>query len=146
MTTTSSITRRVLAVPLSLLLLLLAPALSSNALADAQQAVPSSHVVSPSELQQDLATRAADRQAKVTTLENVLSTAKARQALKSTGMNYEEVRRAVPLLSNEQLARLSARAESAQDRFRAGALTNQQLTYIIIALATAVIILVIVKA
>lgn len=132
-------------VSLMSLVLLLAPALSQSALAGpTQTAGPSLHVVSSAALRRDLDTSIAKRQHNVARLQNFLSTAKARHVLKSAGMNYEEVSRAVPLLSSRELARLSARAEMAHQRFRAGALTNQQLTYIIIALATAVIILVIV--
>lgn len=145
MSITRSIATRALVIPVSALLLL-APALIPGALADGQQAVASNHVVSSSALQEDLAARAAQRQAEVATIKNFLSSPKARHVLKSSGMNYEEVTRAVPLLSNAQLAKLSARAANAQVRFRAGALNTQQITYIIIALATAVIILVIVKA
>jgi hypothetical protein len=128
-------------------LLLLAPVLSQSALANAQQAAePAPHVVSPAQLQQDLASSAAKRRANVAALQDFLSTPSARRALKSAGMNYEVLRHAVPLLSSQELARLSARADRAQRRFEAGALNNQQLTYIIIALATAVIIIVIVKS
>lgn len=134
-------------VSLMSLFLVLAPGLSQSALADAQQATQSpQHVVSSAELQQDLTAAAAKRQAHIATLENFLSTAKAQRLLKSAGMNDQVVRRAIPLLSSQELASLSARAETANHQFRAGALTNQQLTYIIIALATAVIIIVIVKA
>ena len=127
--------------------LVFAPALSQSALADTQQAArPSEHVVPSAELQQDLAAASAKRQTHIAALENFLSTARAKRVLKSAGMNYQVVRHAIPLLSSHELARLSARAETENRRFRAGALTNQQLTYIIIALATAVIIIVIIKA
>lgn len=146
MSATRSI-RKCLFVSLLSAVLLLAPALSQIALAaPPQSAEPSPYVVSPAQLQRDLDAAAAKRQANIAALQNFLSTPKARHALKSAGMNYQEVRRAVPLLSSQELARLSARAGKAQKQFVAGALTNQQITYIIIALATAVIIIVIVKA
>ena len=49
-------------------------------------------------------------------------------------------------MSDEDLARLAAQSEKLQKDVAAGALTNQQITYILIALGTAVIILVIVAA
>jgi len=49
-------------------------------------------------------------------------------------------------LSDEELARLAARTEKVRKDFAAGALTNQQITYIIIALATALIVVIIVVA
>lgn len=134
-------------VSLMSLTLLMAPALSQAALANVQpEAEPPQHVVPAAQLQRDLAAISAKRKAQIATLENFLSTPRARHALQSAGMNYKVVRRGVPLLSSRQLASLSARAAKANHRFRAGALTNQQLTYIIIALATAVIVIVIVKA
>ena len=54
--------------------------------------------------------------------------------------------KAIATLSPDELARLSARTTEIQNDFAAGALTNEQLTYIVIALATAVIVLIIVKA
>jgi len=50
------------------------------------------------------------------------------------------------MLNDQELARLAARAEKANSDFAAGSLTNQELTYIVIALGTAVLILVIVAA
>lgn len=48
--------------------------------------------------------------------------------------------------TEKELAELSRRAEDPGQKVVGGALTNQQLTYIVIALATAVIILVIIAA
>jgi hypothetical protein len=66
--------------------------------------------------------------------------------LSSTGIEYRKVERALAQLEDEELARLAARADKVRRDFEAGSLTNQQITYIIIALATAVLILVIVAA
>jgi hypothetical protein len=70
----------------------------------------------------------------------------AEKAIKRAGFDRNTVVRAVATLSDDELSRLSARAERAQQDLAAGALSNQELTYIVIALATAVIILVIVAA
>jgi hypothetical protein len=53
--------------------------------------------------------------------------------------------RAVPMLSDAELAQLSSRIDSAQTDFAAGALDNEHITYIIIALAAAVIVLVLIR-
>lgn len=47
-----------------------------------------------------------------------------------------------PLLDEWELASLTARAEEPADDVAGGSLTNQQLTYIVIALAAAVIVLI----
>jgi hypothetical protein len=121
-------------------------AAAQAAQAAATQAKSPQHAVSLADLQKDVAASAATRQANEAKIENFLSTPQAREAMKKGGINYEAVKQAVPQLSADELASLGARADKAQKQFEAGALTNQQLTYIIIALATAVIIIVILKA
>jgi len=127
-------------------LMILAPAFSPAAMAQTPKGQSEQHVVSSADLQKDVATAAAARQANEAKVEAFLSTPRARQELRKVGMNYQVVQRAVPQLSQEELASLAARADKAQREFAAGALTNQQLTYIIIALATAVVVILIVKA
>ena len=104
------------------------------------------HAVSLTDLQKDVAASAATRQTNEAKIEKFLSTPQAREAMKKAGINYELVKQSVPQLSAAELAKLAARADQAQQQFAAGALTNQQLTYIIIALATAVLIIVIFTA
>ena len=62
------------------------------------------------------------------------------------GMKSSKIEKAFPQLSDEELARLALQTDKIQNDLAAGALTNQQLTYMTIALATAVIILIIVAA
>ena len=119
--------------------------------AQAGQAAPTQskspqHAVSLADLQKDVAASATARQANEAKIENFLSTPQAREAMKKAGINYEVVKQSVSQLSPDELASLAARADKAQMQFQAGALTNQQLTYIIIALATAVLIVVIFTA
>ncbi|HKQ87768.1 MAG TPA: hypothetical protein VJS43_13475 [Candidatus Acidoferrales bacterium] len=100
------------------------------------------HVVSSADLQKDVANAAQVRQDRIAKIDKFLSTEQARRALKASNMDYDVVRNGVSTLSDDELARLSARADQAQKDFAAGALTNEQITYIIIALAAAVIVLV----
>jgi len=102
------------------------------------------HVVPLSELHREAAAATASRQGNVAKLEHFFSSETARQALHAVKIDGDQVKTALPLLSDEELAQLAARADQTQADFAAGALTNQQITYILIALATAVIILVIV--
>lgn len=119
------------------------PAVAQSA---ATQTKAPQHAVSLADLQKDVAASAATRQANEAKIENFLSTPQAREAMKKAGINYEVVKQSVSQLSPDELASLAARADKAQMQFQAGALTNQQLTYIIIALATAVLIIVIFTA
>lgn len=104
------------------------------------------HVVPTEELNRQAVAASASRQANRVTLEKFLSSKPARQALQKARLNGAQVTRSVSLLSDDELARLAARAQKAQSDFAAGALSNQELTYIVIALGTAVLILVIVAA
>jgi len=126
--------------------MVLIPTTAEAAQAAATQTKSPQHAVSLADLQKDVAASAAVRQANEAKIEKLFATPQAREAMKKAGMNYEVVRQAVPQLSADELAQLASRADKAQKQFEAGALTNQQLTYIIIALATAVIIILIFKA
>jgi hypothetical protein len=102
------------------------------------------HVVSPAELQQATASVARTRQQNITKVEKFFSSERAAKALKSAHLDPTQIKKAVPSLSDQELARLASRADKAQKDFAAGALTNQQITYILIALGTAIIVLILV--
>jgi hypothetical protein len=104
------------------------------------------HIVPLSELRQDVISASKTRRANVSTVEKFLSSATAEKAMNRAGLDRNKVVKAVATLSDDELAQLTARADRAQQDFAAGALSNQELTYIVIALATAVIILVIINA
>ena len=59
---------------------------------------------------------------------------------------HRRVQTAVATLNSDELARLAARTNQLQQDFAGGALNSQQTTYAIIALATAVLVLLIVAA
>jgi len=104
------------------------------------------HVVTAADLQSELSKSAATRQANLAKVRNFLSSEPARKALKSAKIDQQKVEKAVPYLSDEELARLAARTDKVQRDMAAGALNNQQITYILIALGTAVLVLILVKA
>ncbi len=104
------------------------------------------HVVSSADLHSEVLAATGKREADVARVHKFFSSEPASKALKSAGMDPSEVRQAAATLSDEELSRLASRALAFEKDFAAGALTNQQLTYIVIALGTAVLILVIVAA
>ena len=104
------------------------------------------HVVAPAELHQELLGAAQARQGNVAKIEHFLSHEAVQKAMKTTGMDATKVTRAVSLLSDEELARLAVRASKVEADFAAGALNNQQITYILIALGTAIVVLLLVHA
>jgi len=104
------------------------------------------HLVPSTDVRQQLTDREQSRAQKVEQLTEFFQSPTATQVLAKAGMDAAEVSEAVSSLDNEALESLSARALNAQSDLSAGALNNQQLTYIIIALGTAVLILVIVAS
>jgi hypothetical protein len=102
-------------------------------------------VVTPGELRQALVAAAAIRKGNLDTVQTFFSSGQARRALKSARIDPERVGKAAAALSADELADLAARTRKIQNDFAAGALTNQQLTYIVIALGTAVLVLLIVS-
>jgi hypothetical protein len=103
------------------------------------------HVVSPVEIQRDAAGASAARQQHVQQLNGFLSSSEAQQALKSAHMDPQEVKNAVGQLDDEDLARLSARAEKAQQKFAAGSLSDRDLLIILVAVAALILIIVAVR-
>ena len=104
------------------------------------------HVVTLAEVHAAAVAAGQQRQENISRIERFFSGEPAEKALQTVHLSGSQIRTAIASLDNEELARLAARAEKANSDFAAGALTNQELTYIVIALGTAVLILVIVKA
>jgi hypothetical protein len=104
------------------------------------------HVVSPADLQKEVRAAAEARQANLAKVERLFSAEPVKKALTTAKIDPAKVGKAVSILTDEELARVAAQADRMQADLAAGALTNQEITYILIALATAVVILVIVEA
>jgi peptidoglycan hydrolase CwlO-like protein len=103
------------------------------------------HVVSPHEIQKDAAGASAARQQHVQQLDGFLSSKEAQQALKSAHMDPQEVKSAVQQLDDDDLARLSARAENAQREFAAGNLSDRDLLIVLVCVAALILIIVAVR-
>ncbi len=103
------------------------------------------HVVTSGELQTAVLDQARARQGNLSKLHDFFSSGPAVRALKRARFDPVKIEHALPQLDDEDLARLAARTGRVQQDLAAGALNNEQLTYIIIALATAVIVLIIVE-
>ena len=120
----------------SLSLLLLIPA----TLAAQTQAV------TPSQLQEAMRGAAKTQEKNRNDVQEFFSSEVGRKALKAGKIDYQRVQSGVATLSPEELARLAARTNQLKQDFAGGALNGQQTTYAIIALATAVFVLIIVAA
>jgi hypothetical protein len=116
------------------------------ALVAPQAALATQQVVTPAELHQRLVQAGQARQQNLERVERVFASPAAQPALAATGMDAKSFRQAAATLSDAELERLAQRAAQAERDFAAGQLTSQQITYILIALVTAVVILIIVVA
>jgi hypothetical protein len=102
--------------------------------------------VSPSEMRQVIIDKARTRQKNLDAVRSFFASEHARAALKTGKVDIQKVDQAVATLSPDELARLAERTNRIQADFAGGALTNQELTYIVIALAAAVVVLIAVAA
>jgi hypothetical protein len=109
-------------------------------------AAPEDHVVPLVEMERQISSALNQRPANLARVESFLSLDTVQQAIRKSKLDAGQVRTAVRLLGDDELARLASQTDRVRADLAAGALSNQQLTYIVIALATAVIILVIVVA
>lgn len=109
----------------------------------ARTADQDTHIVSPTQLQQQVQTASAVRQKNIDSLTQFLSSPTAVKAMKSHQIDSGKVTSAIPTLSDSELADLSARAASAQQDFAAGRLDNNTLLIIILVLVAVILIAVI---
>lgn len=107
-----------------------------------QHLVAQSHLVSPAELQKATIATTEARQHNIETIRQFLSTPAADKALKQAKIDAQQVRQAVGSLSDEELARLAARADKAQADFAAGHLSDRDLLIILICVAVLILIIV----
>ncbi|HET7150186.1 MAG TPA: PA2779 family protein [Candidatus Acidoferrum sp.] len=90
------------------------------------------HVVSLSDLSKDAARPAQTRQANEEAVRTLLSSDQGQQALKSAGLDYQKVDKAVGQLSDEDLAKLAQRSRQAQTDFAAGRISDRDMLWIIL--------------
>lgn len=107
------------------------------------QAADQDHVVSSQALDNQVQSSSAERQKNIETLNNVLSTPQAAQAMKEAHADPTQIKNAIPSLSDKDLANLSARAQKAQNDFSAGFIGTGLFTILILAIILIIIIIVI---
>jgi len=114
-------------------------------LAIPQAALAQNHIVTPSDLQKDVAAASSTRQKNLAQVEGFLSSSEAQQAMKSVHINPEQVKDAIPQLNDDELAQLSARSEQVQKDFAAGRITDRDLLLIVVAVLALILIIVAVR-
>ena len=124
--------------------LILAAGLSAL-MAFPQAAIAQDHVVSSSDIKKDLQAATTERKQQLAQVDALLSTNGARKALADAHIDYQQVHAAVQSLSDQDLARVAAKADQAQKDFAAGDLSDRDLIMIILAVAVIVLIIVAVR-
>jgi CHASE3 domain sensor protein len=101
------------------------------------------HVVSQSDLQHQLVEASQLRTQNIQKVEQFLSTDAAAQAMSSARVNAQQVKSAVPSLSDQELARLAARADTAQTAFAAGNLGTRDIAIVVLGIVVIILIIVV---
>ena len=99
-------------------------------------------IVTQDELKQALIDSTKSRKENLDQVRHFFSSEATAKALKSANLDSKRLDRAVSTLNADELAKLAATTRHLDADFAAGSLTNEQLTYIVIALATAVVVLI----
>lgn len=101
-------------------------------------------IVTQDELKQALVDAGKTRKENLDQVRNFFSKDATARALQSANIDSKRLDKAVSTLNADELAKLAATTRHIENDFAAGSLTNEQLTYIVIALGTAVIVLILV--
>lgn len=99
------------------------------------------HVVSSDELRQHIQTTHETREGDLRDVRRFFSSTAVEESLRGARLDAAKIKDVAPLLDDTELARLAQRTRSIESDVTAGALTNQQLTYIVIALGTAIVVI-----
>ena len=100
------------------------------------------HVVSTAELRQALQMASEKRHNDIKAVREFFGADAVKKSLNVARLDPQKIQTAVSLLNDEELSQLAGRVQAAQKEMVAGALTNEHLTYVVIALAAAVLVLV----
>src|SRR5262245_44444406 len=98
------------------------------------------HLVSSVELQRSMLAAAQERQEKIVRLKQFFATDTGASILKQAGVTSSKIDRALPQLSDEELAQLSLKTEAVQTDFAAGYHEHELITVLIIVLLVVAIV------
>src|SRR5690348_3948053 len=85
------------------------------------------HVVSSADLRKDVQAVSATRQRNLAQLDDLFASQQGQKALETAHVSLQQVQKAVASLDDADLARLSARAQTSQNDFAAGRLSDRDL-------------------
>lgn len=84
-----------------------------------------------------------NRQKNIDEVSRFLRSPVAEKAIRDAHYNPEQVERAIPTLSDTELADLAARSRDAQQRFAAGHLTGTELALIAVAFVVLIVVIIV---
>ena len=105
-----------------------------------------SSLVTSSELREAVRQSADARQKNLDQVRSFFADPNIRKTLADAHIDSKRIEKVVTSLDSGELAKLASRTAQIQSDFAAGSLSNQELTYVVIALAAAVLVLVVVAA
>lgn len=94
-------------------------------------------------MQNQLINSASNRQQNIDAVRSFLSSPVAEKAIRDAHYNPEQVQRAIPTLSDSELANLAARSRDAQQKFAAGRLTKTELGLIAVVFVVLIIVIIV---
>jgi Flp pilus assembly protein TadB len=103
------------------------------------------HVVSPSDIHKELVNAAQTRRENLQKVKGLFSSDETRKAMEAAQINPERVDTAISTLSDEELARLAARADNLDKDFAAGRISDRDLLIILVGIAALILIIVAVR-
>jgi Flp pilus assembly protein TadB len=103
------------------------------------------HVVSPSDIHKELVNAAQTREQNLQKVKGLFSSDETRKAMEAAKISPERVDTAVSTLSDEELARLAARADKVDKDFAAGRISDRDLLIILVGIAALILIIVAVR-
>ena len=105
-------------------------------------ALRAQHVVRSTDIHQELVNATEARTQNREKVNELFSSKEAQKALKGAGMDPGQVKTAVSMLSDAELAQLAARSDRARQDFAAGKISNRDLLIIIVVIAVVILIIV----
>ncbi|HEX5082672.1 MAG TPA: PA2779 family protein [Blastocatellia bacterium] len=109
------------------------------------QSQSQSHVVNSTDIHKELVNAAQTRQRNLEKVKGLFSSDETRKAMEAAQISPEKVDDAVSTLSDDELARLAARADKADKDFAAGRLSDRDLLIVIVGIAALILIIVAVR-
>ena len=100
------------------------------------------HVVAPTDIHKELVNVTETRTQNREKVNELFSSKAAQKALKGAGMDPGQVKTAVAMLSDAELAQLAARSDKLREDFAAGKISNRDLLIIIVVIAVVILIIV----